>query len=116
MLYAGRNRRKYSAHLEIARNTRTADSTIRALCSLIDALPKPERSLWNTASVRTFSVGIQAGGKPNPCDFVIRPGTVDAVSALRAQIVFTVYPPETYPTRTVQAAPCAERGEKSVAT
>src|SRR5579863_2910187 len=80
VLYVGRERRKYSAHLEVAKNVRTADSAIWAFCGLIEGLPKPERALWNTANVRSFSIGIQAGMQPNPCDFIIRPKTVRAVS------------------------------------
>jgi hypothetical protein len=42
VLYVGRERGKYSAHLEVAKNTKTADSTLRAFCRLIEDLPKPE--------------------------------------------------------------------------
>ena len=96
-LYVGRDRGKYSAHLEVAKNTKTADSTIRAFCGLIEDLPKPERSLWNTATVRSFSIGIQAGTQPNSCDFTIRPGTIRAISDTGSQIVLTIYAPETAP-------------------
>lgn len=96
-LYVGRERGKYSAHLEVAKNTKTADSTIRAFCALIEALPKPERSLWNTATVRSFSVGIQAGTQPYSCDFAIQPRTVRAISDAGSQIVLTIYAPETAP-------------------
>jgi hypothetical protein len=96
-LYVGRERGKYSAHLEVAKNTKTADSTIREFCGLIEALPKPERSLWNTATIRSFSIGIEAGTEPLSCDFTIRPATVRAVSDLDSQIVLTIYAPETTP-------------------
>jgi len=56
--------------------------------------PKAERTLWNNAAVRSFSIGIQAGTHPNPCDFAIQPKTVKAVSDFAAQIVLTIYPPE----------------------
>jgi len=93
VLYVGRARAKYSAHLEVAKHVRTADSAISAFCSLIEGLPEPERALWNAATVRSFSIGIQAGELPDPCDFTIRPKTVRAVSLLGAQIVITIYPP-----------------------
>jgi len=96
-LYVGRDNRSYCAHLEIAKVTKTVDSTIRALCGLIQALPNAERYLWNAARVRSFSVGIQAGREPRPCDFTIEAKTVEAVSELGAQIVLTLYPCE--PTR-----------------
>ncbi len=91
VLYVGRERKKYSAHLEVAKNVRTADSAIWAFCGLIEGLPKPRRALWNTANVRSFSIGIQAGMQPNSCDFVVRPKTLQAASLLGAQIILTVY-------------------------
>jgi hypothetical protein len=94
VLYVGLDRGKYCAHIEIAQNTKTADSTIRAFCGLIESLPKSERTLWNNAAVRSFSIGIRAGTHQNPCDFTIRPKTVKAVSDLGAQIVLTIYAPE----------------------
>ena len=71
-----------------------ADSTIRAFCGLIESLPKAERTLWNNAAARSFSIGVQAGTYPNCCDFAIRPKTVKAASDLAAQIVLTIYAPE----------------------
>jgi hypothetical protein len=94
VLYVGRDRGQYCAHLEIIQHTGTADSTIWAFCRLIEGLPEPERLLWNNATVRSFSVGVQAGTQPNSCDFTIRPRTVNAVSEVAAQIVLTIYAPE----------------------
>lgn len=90
-LYIGREYGKFCVKLEVAKNVRTADAAIRAFCGLIEDLPKPERALWNSAAVRSFSIGIQAGTHPNPYDFTIRPKTVEAVSRVGAQIVLTVY-------------------------
>ncbi len=94
-LYVGRERRMYSAHLELAafRNT-SADSTIRAFCALIRALPKIERELWDSAKTREFSIGVQAGQQPFACDFRIEAQTVKDVAELGALIVLTVYGPE----------------------
>jgi hypothetical protein len=106
-LYVGPDRGKHSARLEVADfpKTATADSTIWAFCGLIKGLPESARVLWNTATVRSFSIGIQAGMHPNPCDFTIRPRTVKAVSVLGAQIVLTIYPLETAPSGRVHAVP-----------
>ena len=93
VLYIGREYGKFCLKLEVAKNVRTADAAIRTFCNLIEALPKPERALWNTATLRSFSIGIEAGTHPNPCDFTIRPKTVAAVSLLGAQIVLTIYAP-----------------------
>ena len=94
-LYIGRERGKFCAHLEVVKNVRTADATLWAFCGLIQSLPKPERALWNAATVRSFSIGIQAGTQPNSRDFTIRPKTVEAVSLLGAQIVLTIYAAKT---------------------
>ena len=94
LLYVGRERGKYCAHLEIAKHTKTVDSTIGAFCKLIEALPEAGRASWNAAAVRSFSIGVQAARQPNSLDLVIQPQTVRAVSALAAQIVLTVYAPE----------------------
>lgn len=94
-LYVGRERRRYSAHLELAGFQRpSADATIRAFCTLIRALPKTERELWNGAKTREFSVGVQAGRQPLACDFRIEAQTIKAVAELGALIVLTVYGPE----------------------
>jgi len=92
VLYAGRVKRTYCAHLELARNPRNADYAIRAFCALVEALPRQTRDLWNNAKTRDFSVGVQAGARPNPADFVLAAETLKAVSRLHARVVFTIYP------------------------
>jgi hypothetical protein len=93
VLHAGLEHRNYSAHLEIAKSTKTADSTIRAFCKLVEALAKQERVLWNNATVRSFSIGIQAGAQPNPRDFRIEQKTIKAICDISAEIILTIYPP-----------------------
>jgi hypothetical protein len=93
-LFVGRERRRFCAHLEVARGAKSADSTIRAFCALIRGLPRTERDRWNAAKVRDFSIGIQAGQQPNPCDIAIEAETVRAVSEVAARIVISVYAPE----------------------
>jgi hypothetical protein len=92
VLHVGRDGRTFCAHLELARVTRSADSTIRAFCALIKALPRREREVWDAAKVRDFSIGIQAGSHPNPSDFAIEVKTLKAVSDLAARIILTIYP------------------------
>ena len=92
-LHVGRDRRRYFARLELAKVMKSADSTIRAFCSLIRALPKQERHLWNSANIRDFSIGVQTGKQPSPCDFVVEAETVAEVAQLNGRIVFTVYAP-----------------------
>ena len=94
VLYSGRDRRTYRAHIELARIPRTADFTIRGFCSMIEALPKAERDLWIQAKRRDFNIGVQAGMSPHSTLFVLPVETLKAAHKLGARIVFTVYAPE----------------------
>jgi hypothetical protein len=91
VLYVGREKRTYSAHLELARVTKNADSTIRHFCALIESLPKAARQLWNNAKNRDFNVGVRAGPQPNSCRFALEAETVKVASDVGARIVLTVY-------------------------
>jgi hypothetical protein len=113
VLYAGRERGLYSAHLETLRPMRTADSCIRAFCGLIEKLPNTERALWNAAAVRSFSIGIQAGTQPSVRDFRVRPETIRRVSGIGAGIVLTIYSP-TIKTITVDASGPAARSHARI--
>ncbi len=99
VLHVGRNKRTYGAHLELVKVTKTADSTIRAFCALIEALPKAERAMWNAAKIRDFNIGVQAAAQPLSCEFALAAETAKAASELGARIVFTVYAPEELPKR-----------------
>jgi len=94
VLYAGRERRSYTAHLELAGRAKSADSIIRGFCALIRALPGAEKQLWNRAKRRDFSIGVQAGQHPISSDFAVEAATVQAVAQLGARIVLTVYSPQ----------------------
>jgi hypothetical protein len=94
VLFVGRVKRTYQAHLEVTRLTGDADSTIRAFCSLIRSLPHPERQLWDSAKQREFNVGIQAGPNPYSTEFELENQTVKSAAELNARIVFTIYAPE----------------------
>ena len=94
VLYIGRVRQTHCAHLEVTKITKTADATIRTFCSLIHALPKPERNLWNSAKIRDFNIGVQACRQPHSTEFALSAETLKATHELGARIVFTVYAPE----------------------
>jgi hypothetical protein len=93
VLYIGRIRRTHHAHLALANMSKTADATIRRFCALIEALPKVERDLWNTAKARDFNVGVQAGTQPYSSEFPLAAETLKAAYDLGARIAFTVYAP-----------------------
>ena len=94
ILHAQRDGRTYCAHLELARQTKSADSTIRGLCALVRALPRAEGELWNAAKVRDFNIGVQAEMQPFSYELAIAAETVKAVSDVNARIVLTVYAPQ----------------------
>ena len=91
-LHVGREGQTYSAHLELSREPKTADLAIRSLAVLIDTLPKAERKLWDTANVRDFNVGVQAAMRPHSYEIPLAYETIKIASALKARIVFTIYP------------------------
>ena len=93
VLFVGRTKRTYEAHLELRRITQTADSTIRGFCALVRALSKAQRNLWDQAKVREFSVGIQAQLKPITFEITLDERTVRAAYEVNARINFTIYSP-----------------------
>lgn len=94
VLHAGRDGRRWCAHLELARVARTADSAIRSFSSLIRRLPSAAGKLWGSATVRDFNIGVQAGMQPRSYEIALARETVETASALKARIVVTVYAPE----------------------
>lgn len=94
-LYVGREGRSYSAHLELAKigKNADADATILGFCTLIRLLPKAERKLWNSATMRELNIGVQAAMRPTVYQTVVSAEAVKAASDVSARIVFTVYAP-----------------------
>ena len=96
VLYLGRPRQTYEAHLEIAiapRYPESPDRTIKKFAALINSLPKPARKLWDTAKRRDFNIGLQAAMQPHALEFALAPETVRAAASLNARIVITIYAP-----------------------
>jgi hypothetical protein len=103
VLYIGRPRRTYEAHLELRYGFKpyNADAMIRRFVALIGALPKAQRKLWDTAKTRDFSIGVGAGLQPFSYEMVLSCEAVEAAAKLNARISFTVYAPE-IPNRVVR--------------
>lgn len=95
VLFAGREGRAHSAHLELARAVGGVDARIRRFCKLVGLLGRADRKLWDSANRRDFNIGIQAGEQPFSSEFAIEAETVKAVAEIGARIVLTVYAPET---------------------
>jgi hypothetical protein len=93
VLFVGRHKRTYEAHLEVAADAKTADAVIKKFVVLISSLPRAARMLWDTAKSRDFSIEVQAGIQPTVLDIALDPETVRAAASLNARIVITVYAP-----------------------
>jgi hypothetical protein len=94
VLHLERHKRTYRVNLEVAGYSgyhENADSTIRAFCAIIRALPKAAIKLWNSAKVRDFNVGVQAGTQPPSYEIALEAETVRAASEVNARIVLTIY-------------------------
>ena len=94
VLQAGRERRRFVAHLELASAPKTADQAIRRFVKLIEGLPESERQIWDVASVRDFNIGVEAGHEPRAFEIALEAATVTAASSVNARIVLTVYAPD----------------------
>jgi hypothetical protein len=94
VLYVGRERGLYSAHLELNVQPKTADAVIRGFTVLIRRLPRAKRKLWDAAITRDLNVGVQSAAKDKPYEIKLAASTIKAVSSLNARIVVTVYAPD----------------------
>jgi hypothetical protein len=94
VLYAGREHDLYSAHLELVRPPKNAGVAIRDFASLVLALPRAKRRLWDTATTRDFNIGVQSVATANPYEIKLAVSTIQAVSSLNARVVVTVYAPD----------------------
>ena len=95
VLFVGRIKRTYQAHLELRGSglSESADSVILGFCALIRALPKAAVQLWNSAKVRDFNIGVQAAMQPHAYEIALAPETIKAAAVVNARIVLTVYAP-----------------------
>ena len=96
VLHVGPWGRRYGAHVEVAGSgyRGNADSLIRRLVTLVKALPRNARRLWDTAQSREFNVGIEAAAKSRTFELRLEPETLMAVAGIAGRIVITVYAPE----------------------
>lgn len=97
VLRAGRDGRRFRAHLELASEGNSPDLVLRRFVRLVERLPKPARAMWNRASIREFNVGVQAGEGPHSFDFKLEQATVRAVAGISARIGMTIYGPTCKP-------------------
>ena len=91
VLYAGREKELFSAHLELSSAPANAERAIRDLVRLIRRLPPPARKLWNASVRRSFNIGIQSGEVPGSFELPIPAGVLRMISLVHADVVVTVY-------------------------
>jgi hypothetical protein len=91
VLWVGRLKRTYYAHLEVMKITKDADQTIRVFCALVKELPRAERKLWNQARIREFNIGVQGAARPTSYEITLQEETVRAAAELGARIGLTIY-------------------------
>jgi len=115
VLYVGKEGRQHGAHLEVGVSPLDADRTIRRFVALVDSLPRSPRKIWDSARVRQFNVGIQAGASPPAYELRLQPATVEAVARIGAQIAVRIYAPaEQITDQTISRATRAHRTQKDV--
>lgn len=85
-LFRGRIGSLYRVHYEIRGPTESASATIHELAGAIEALPRPARRVWASASLRDFNVGVELerGVRSDP-------DAVHRIDKLGGRIVFTAY-------------------------
>ena len=93
VLYLGRERQDYVAHLELADQPKAADRAVRDFGNLVNRLTSAQRKIWNTAIARSFNIGIQAASKAKPFEIELSPRTIRVLCSLNAGVAFTVYAP-----------------------
>ena len=79
------------AALELNEVPATAKDAIRQFYEAIESLPTLPRAIWDGLKTRCFDIGIQAGSDPAPAFFRLPVETLALVSALNAEVNFTVY-------------------------
>jgi hypothetical protein len=71
----------------------TPDATIRALVTIVEALPVELRDAWDRCESRFFDIGIEAGTRPPAGAFELSGETISLLGSVRGEIRITVYPP-----------------------
>ena len=100
VLHVGKWGRRYGARLEVGGSGDQDDPNelINRFVTVVEALPKSRRKLWNQARSREFNVGIEAAARSPMFEWRVHPKTLAAVVRVDGRIVVTVYAPERMPT------------------
>ncbi len=81
----------YFANWELAAQPAEPNIAIRRFVKLIEGLPTKARAIWNRASKREFSIGVEAGRLPGSAEFALSPASLKLAASVGAGVVFVVY-------------------------
>jgi hypothetical protein len=84
----------FRASFEIVESTRSANVAIRKLALVVERLPQRARGLFERATRRELSIGVQAGVHPHAFELPINAASLAVAARLRARISVTVYAAE----------------------
>jgi hypothetical protein len=95
VLHHGEIRGYQHASFEISGTIAGADETINFFCTLVEALPKEVREIWDGCCSRVLDVGYQSGTSPRNFRSEIRAPTIQRVAEIGVSLVITIYPLQT---------------------
>ena len=81
----------YLANLELATQPTEAEAAIRSFVRSVETLPPRARELWDQASTRDFSIGVEAGSTPSNFQIALTPAVLRLAAEVGARITFVVY-------------------------
>jgi hypothetical protein len=82
--------RRYLLVLESSRSYKSPDTTIHALCGVVESLSPEGRRLW-TAARKQFDVGYELRSSERSSHFTLRPDTLERIASLGACLTVTYY-------------------------
>jgi hypothetical protein len=93
VLYLGEEFGKKKAYFELRQQPRTPNRAILKYSMLVRKLPPRGRKLWDSATSRSFDIGIAAPARYRHFWGAISPEAIRAAADIGAQVAITVYGP-----------------------
>ena len=79
------------ASLELGEDFGSLDETVVGWLDTIEAFPVEARGIWDRCEFRKLNIGIQAGTEPHAAVFALSRDTVSRLTAMKLELVVTVY-------------------------
>ena len=77
--------------IESARQWKTPDGAIHAICRLVEGLTAEGRTRWDSSDRRVFDVGVEVASSRREVGFALRTGSLKRVAQLGAGLAVTIY-------------------------